>query len=401
MPRYKQQPEYQLDTAQFVLNTFVVFFTVFALSACSTIGPSKLISSHESYNDAVQLTVTREVLKNIVRKRYSDPMQFIAVSSINAQFSVSSGVNVSQSGIGTGNAAGQAGGNIGFSDSPTISFVPQSDAGFNKSLDASVNIQEALTYMFHTGSFQSHEIGLVIGAINDAPDRAGDTGSRYREKTEALMRLIEEGASLQSFREFYPRHEPISMDKVTSRAYVEAAKAGFYFYDAGDGKVNLASKHMGIGLVVPLPHENDTAKSLKVLGLVPGEKRYPLRAPHEAEPEPFGLQPNTIWLAPRSVESMFEIAGLKVQIPKEHLQQGIISKEGYGVNTSVELPLVIRSSPDQPASMYRIQHRGFWFYIDDTDIKSKQIFTTIVDSYSSRIGSKVSGDDAPTIVLPI
>lgn len=105
-------------------------------------------------------------------------MQFIAVSTINAQFSVSSGVNVGASGIGTGSAAGQAGANIGFSDSPTITFVPQSDAGFNKSLDTPVNLQEALSYVFHTGRFQSHEIGLVIGAINDSPDRSGERGER-------------------------------------------------------------------------------------------------------------------------------------------------------------------------------------------------------------------------------
>jgi hypothetical protein len=399
MPRYKQRPEYRVDTARFVLNTVIVFFTVVALSACSTIGPKRLISSHESYNDAVQLTVTREVLKNIVRKRYADPMQFIAVSSINAQFSVSSGANVGVSGLGTESASGQAGGNVGFSDSPTISFVPLSDAGFNKSIDTPINFQEALAFVFHTGRFQAYELGLMFGAINDATDRAGDRGLRYRDEIEALKRIVEKGGTLRSFREFYPRHEPIPMAQVNARAYVEAAKAGFYFYDAGDGKLNLASKHMGIGLYVP--EDATIAEDLKMLGLESGEKMYPLRAPNEAEPEPFGVQPNTIWLAPRSVESMLELASLRVEVPTEHLTRGLVSQGGNGINSSVELPLVVHSAKDQPASMYRIQHRGYWFYIEDTDIVSKQIFVTIVDAYSSRIGSKSSSDAAPQIVLPI
>jgi hypothetical protein len=55
----------------------------------------------------VQLTVAREVLANIVRARYADPMQFIMVSSINAQFSV----NVSGSGdVGRIGQAGAVGG---------------------------------------------------------------------------------------------------------------------------------------------------------------------------------------------------------------------------------------------------------------------------------------------------
>jgi hypothetical protein len=58
-------------------------------------------------------------------------------------------------------------------------------------------------------------------------------------------------------------------------------------------------------------------------------------------------------------------------------------------------------STQQPTSVYRIQHRGYWFYIDDTDTASKQLFSTIVQAYTSRIGSRTPTDKAPQIVLPI
>ena len=35
-------------------------------TSCATNGPKKVVSSHTSYNDTVQLTITREVLVNIV-----------------------------------------------------------------------------------------------------------------------------------------------------------------------------------------------------------------------------------------------------------------------------------------------------------------------------------------------
>ena len=63
-----------------------VVWTVFLmplLTGCTSIGPGKLVPTHEGYNDAVQLTMTREVLKNIVRERYHDPVQFLRVASIN------------------------------------------------------------------------------------------------------------------------------------------------------------------------------------------------------------------------------------------------------------------------------------------------------------------------------
>jgi hypothetical protein len=45
------------------------------LTGCASVGPKKLVPTHEGYNDAVQLAVSREVLKNIVRERYLEPPQ--------------------------------------------------------------------------------------------------------------------------------------------------------------------------------------------------------------------------------------------------------------------------------------------------------------------------------------
>ena len=74
----------------FIHNLFLVpvLLSSFLNASCTSFGAEKVVSSHTSYNDSVQLTVSREVLTNIVRSRYLDPMQFLTVSAINAQFSV-------------------------------------------------------------------------------------------------------------------------------------------------------------------------------------------------------------------------------------------------------------------------------------------------------------------------
>lgn len=355
-------------------------------------GPDRLTDSHEGYNDAVQLTASREVLKNIVRKRYVDPIQFIAVSTINAQFSVSAGANV---------ATGQAGGNVGYSESPTITFVPQSDASFNKSIDAPIELQEALTFVGRSGDFHPHEVGFVIAAVNDAADRPGLRGDHYQKRLAALSRLAARGATFQHVREYYPRHAPIRASDVGGRAYVEAAKANLYFYDAGDGRLNLASKHFGIGMHVPRPHTEAVVTDLRILGLEPGRRLYPMRSPADADPEADGLTANTIWLAPRSVEGMIELAAGTVDVPAEHTASGLAPPDGTARYSSIELPMRIRHSAAQPGARYRISHRGYWFFVDDTDIETKRLFTTIVEAYTGRVGSRGATDDAPQIVLPL
>ena len=116
----------------------LMIVALIGITGCASIGPQKLTPSHEGYNDAVQLAITREVLKNIVRDRYLDPPQYLHVTAINAQFSVSAGASAGVAGIGTAGEAGQVGGNIGYSDSPTITFVPQFGAADYKGLVAPI-----------------------------------------------------------------------------------------------------------------------------------------------------------------------------------------------------------------------------------------------------------------------
>lgn len=367
------------------------------LTACAgSVGPTKLVSSHEGYNDAVQLTTTREVLKNIVRARYYDPMQFLQVSSVNAQFSVSTGANV-----GAAGSSGSLGGNVGYSDSPTITYAPLSNAGFAKSLDTPITMQEAVSLAYQWGNFELYELGLALGAINDAVDRGGAAGEHYQRQLQALISLVDGGASLRHFREWYPRHLPISQNKLESLSYTVAAQSDLYFIDAGDGKATLASKHDGVALHVPLPHEGETLRQMQLLGISPGTEFSPMRVPGEAEPYTEDPEEDVIWLIPRSPENMMELAAGTVEVPASHLQQGIASSAGPAANSTVELPLRVRSATEEPAALYRIQHRGYWFYIDDTDAESKRLFGHIVGAYSSRIGLLEARDAAPRVVLPV
>ena len=89
-----------------------------------------------------------------------------------------------------------------------------------------------------------------------------------------------------------------------------------------------------------------------------------------------------------------------VEIPPAHQQQGLVPSMGDMHSTGVRLPMRIRHSSQEPASPYWVRHRGYWFYIDDTDLESKRIFETIVTAYQSRLGS-VAPDAGPVLTLPV
>ena len=59
--------------------------------------------------------------------------------------------------------------------------------------------------------------------------------------------------------------------------------------------------------------------------------------------------------------------------------------------SSVMSSVRIRSTKEEPAFPYRVQHRGYCFYVDDADINSRVFLEAMVAAYSSRVGSKLAG----------
>jgi hypothetical protein len=89
-----------------------------------------------------------------------------------------------------------------------------------------------------------------------------------------------------------------------------------------------------------------------------------------------------------------------VDIPADH--EDIVQPLVPRATESVRFPAItIHSSKEEPAFPYRIKHRGYWFYVDDTELESKMFLEALVAAYSSRVGSKQAGDEAPQVVLPV
>jgi hypothetical protein len=393
------------NTAQRFLD-MTMLVIVLVCTSCTTIGADKLVSSHTAYNDAVQLTVTREVLANIVRSRYADPMQFIAVSAINAQFSVNVGATGGVAGIGQEGTEGQAAGSIGYSDSPTITFIPQSDAGFYKSLHNPFEVSETvgigLAYRFASSDpdWQALSLRFSFASINGADDYVeGRSGELYNRRIEAIVRLLQRGARYRQVPEWDFDTTSIAKAKVTAEDMVAAFRMGMNFIEEDDGEnVRLARYRLVLALVLPTPDDPGVIDALEALGVIPGRSQYILRPPLHSAPDE--KDPYAIWVTPRSMIDVINLAARFVEIPDAHYKI-VPPLEPVGEAVAKITPVRILSSEEEPPFPYRVQHRGYWFYVDDLEIDSKVFLEVLVAAYSSRVGSKQAGDSAPQVVLPV
>lgn len=388
------------------LFSVLMLITSVVNTSCTSVGPGRVISSHTAYNESVQLTVTREVLTNIVRSRYLDPMQFITVSAINAQFSVDIGGSGRIAGIGEAGATGQLAGSIGYSDSPTITFVPQSDNAFYSSLISSFSVSEAIGFgqayrsVFSHDDWQTMRFGFNFASINGADDFSGGGYNKlYKQRIDALVQLMHLGARFQQVAEWDFDVSTIAADKVTAEDKVEAFKEGIYFVEQDGGKnMRMAKRRLVVALVLPEQEDPRVVKALENLGVKPGRRRYIFRSPKEYMP---GMDdPYAIWVTPRSVADVLILAGHFVEVPAEHAEI-VPPLERTVVESSILSQVRIRSSKEMPGFPYRVQHRGYWFYVDDTDFNSRFFLDAVVAAYASRVGLKKAGEGAPEVVIPV
>ena len=305
------------------VGAIVIVAALFGVS-CAATGSKKLVSSHTAYNDAVQLTVTREVLSNIVRSRYVDPIQFMAVSAVNAQFSVSAGGSGSVAGIGAAGAAGDLGASLGYSSSPTITYVPLSDAGFYKSIMNPLAVEEAIGFGLQyrsarlDPSMQALSLRLSFGSINGANDFvAGRYNELYIRRVDAIVRLLQLGATYRQVPEWDYNTTSIPKEKVTAEDMVDAFQWGLYFVEEEDGKsVRLARYRLVLALIMPDPDDPEVAKALVEIGVKPGRSRYVFRPPMHSVPDYEDAY--AIWVTPRSMLDMLSLAARVVDVPVEH-----------------------------------------------------------------------------------
>jgi hypothetical protein len=104
-----------------------LFVVILASHGCGRVGPAAIKASRGVYNEAIARTEAQQTLMMIVRNRYGESSTTLAVSSVAANFRVSTQAGIN---VGFGPESSYAGnlvplsGGVAYEDNPTISYTP-------------------------------------------------------------------------------------------------------------------------------------------------------------------------------------------------------------------------------------------------------------------------------------
>jgi hypothetical protein len=364
-------------------------------------GPKQLEKGHVAYNTAVKQAADEELLLNIVRMRYVETLDFMAITSISSQLELA-GTLGARGGNDTlaGNAGAMGHGSLGWSTRPTFSFIPQRGMSFAKKLVEPVD-PDTIAYLVAADWDFKMLLLLLARRINNIDNELGLPSPEFLEMTDHLQRLQ---ISNQLFVGFVPETEtvsdPIAVVRVSGTDLVEAAKAGYRFSQAGSaGPFVLTQTRMRP--VLALDAASEDARSVeRLLRLRPGESYYNLSAGTDLGAPRADRTSITIRTGSLLRSLMYLAQG--VEVPEQHITDGLTAPEfpPGSQGTTLEGFFQMRWSKKQPGDRLAVEFRDHWFYIADSDIDSHFTFFHLSELF--RLGlAESAAQKGPVLTLPL
>jgi hypothetical protein len=348
-----------------------ILFVWLLLAGCQTLGPVALGVGRSAYNDVVARSGSEQTLGLIVRLRYSDPIGLLAVASVTAGLKFTAESKI-EAGFGprsnyAGNLVPFSGG-IGYEDSPTISYTPVDAQAFLREWLAPV-MMETLTLILQSAS-DSAFIPLLVERMNrlrfgaditaeerTAFNRAATLLTQFRER--GIASWAEQGGNAKQYELILSNYSP---------AYISDVEELLRLLDLhGD------------------PAHESTIRIPVVMGV--RDRNFD------------GLAIQT-----RSVAAIMSSAAAAIDVPREHVEEGIVNAtaEPSALLAELDASLRILSSRSAPQrANVAVQHRGWWYYVDDTDLTSKRAFLQIQILFLSRLAEATRGAQTPVLTIPV
>jgi hypothetical protein len=402
-------------------------FVVLFLSGCSTIGPQLVLNSHVEYNKAVEQVIKEELLLNIVRRRYYEAPQFLTISSINSTMGISAGLSAGAASSfgGSQNAAG----NVGYSDSPTITFTPRQGHEILGPLTSRMSVG-TLAMMANAGYRFDFLLALTAEGVTSVRGPQAGVGTDFRpgdpeyiELIESIGRLIDKGQLIVGTFSWNDPYSDISYDRdqVTIDNQITAIALGggtgrFRSYDGGKTYYFTdKNNYPALWIDQDARTSGDGKRVIELLNLQPSPlKRVwtfaPSRVIDGADFENVADDPRPeIKMRMRSFYSVLNLLAYGINVPpKDEEENRVFTKDVYNKAVSegraVDLSekfIVHSSRGDRPENAFvAVQHRGIWFYVDDRDFASKRFFNAIYDIFNMEIAPSAGGG-GPILTVPV
>jgi len=362
----------------YVSAALIIF--IFMITGCS-LAPGTVQSNRFDYNVALQKSDNEEMIVNLVRARYSEPLYFLQTGSVTSSFSYAYSMGLGASFMR--NFQGPVAGadtytsSLGaeYAERPTVTYNPLQGETAVRQLQVEMSLGNFLILTRMGYSIESLLWTTVtrIGNLNNISEDIG-TGefsrAKYPEFLEfaGLLRTLQKRGDL----------EFIDLDVEERRA--ESLTMQLRFIDQEEAKA--VEDLLGIKAEsIYLPDGSLVAEieltTLRDLAL--------LREKNQDHPR-----------VPIKLKSFFEmVVGLssQVQVPEEKQEKGIVRTVAAidedlmqvgGLHTGL---IRVKSKTVRPVDSYvAVPYRNRWYYIDDTDLRSKAYMMLLGSIFSLQSG---------------
>ena len=357
----------------------LLLLPLLALTACESMGPGTVTRDRFDYAGSVGESWKSQMLLNLVKIRYGDIPVFMDVGQVVAGYSLqrtlsgTASINTFNQGAPFQAITGSLGptASVTYNDSPTITYTPLQGERFARSIMGSIPPQSIFNVL-QAGFPVDVVFRLAVQSINGIDNRRVAGGM--------------------------------------SREHVRPANPEFYvllehlgrIQNAGDLGVRVSPKGDTLTIVFRRSHSAAVRQAVRnvtsILNLDPEAKEFTVV---------FGAVPSNnkeIAMVTRSIfEVLLDIAST-ITVPETHVTERRVSStpEGdLGPHGTIAPLIKITSSnsPEKPGdSFVAIPYRDQWFWIDDRDPASKNLFSFILLLFTFvETGSK---DIVPVLSIP-
>jgi len=399
----------------------------------NTRGPQLVVNSHIDYNKAVSQVLKEELLLNVVRRRYMEPLQFVNVSSISTNISmtadvhanatldnsatnashslgagIANGTNFSRSASAVGNGLNFSNvgvdGGVTFSDSPTVTITPRQGEDIARQLHDPLPVS-AVVDLTSVGYPIDTTLQMLVEGVNDVrgPTVGYDVfrpGSpEWREMMDLIKKFSDDGSFLIrrfQWNDLYTE-DPYPANSITPEMWITTITNTSHRWKSFDGgkSVYLTNFDMlpAAWLDDNVRHSPEGARLLELLNVDPDvlKREWLLQDARTVAGPDFANLPNAprqnLKLRMRSLHAVITLYSYIVDVPPGDEANGCATdltpfREAVARGEVHDFPksVQIKWCDHRPASAFlAVKYRGLWFYIDDGDRNTKMIFNTLYD----------------------
>jgi hypothetical protein len=314
------------------------------------------------YGQVIADSWKRQTLMNVVRLRYADAPVFLDISSIINSYTVGGNANAGATlPSGTNPDVFQLGATGNWSNTPTVTYQPLLGDRFTKSLLQP--IPPASVFQLMQGGWPASlvfrtVVGSANGLRNTSAGAAADPG--FIELTDALSRIQRAG-------------------NIGIRVEARKDGGGVLAVIRKEGGTEPSADGHRVRVLLGL--DEDVSEFEIVYGLIPKSRRE-------------------VAILTRSMMEIMLQLGFGIDLPATHTMSGRALPGQWQPGDVQAKPLVhIHSGTEAPADAYAaVPFKGYWYWIDDTDIASKRIFTFLMILFSLAETGQTTA--APVVTVP-